>query len=385
MNAYGKIVATGAVLLAGLGLGGPVAADSSKAPAIASVRANAAGGLLQIFGSNFSGGTPKVTLGTLPVPLQVTTATASQVDVVMPAGIAPGSYLLNLSIAKKNGKEGNGEDVLSDEFWVTIGAAGPAGPQGPAGATGPMGATGLAGPAGPAGATGPQGPAGTTGKDGAMGPAGPQGIAGVPGSPGSQGPQGLQGVPGAQGNSIELVGPASKDVCAEGGQVLQIVGEKGPVRGTEVTLCNGLHGLDGAMGPAGPAGPAGAKGDAGPQGAQGVQGPTGSPGAKGDTGAQGPAGPTGATGPQGPRGSSSAVRVIKEFMAPANTYGHDVADCPPGSIVTGGGYTLYTDGFQNTPLVVFTNVPVPGGWFVEVKNNDLFTARPVSVYVMCLQ
>ncbi len=180
MNAYGKIVATGAVLLAGLGLGGPVAADSSKAPVITSVRATPTG-LLQVFGSNFSGGAPTVRLGTLAAPLAVTTATATQIDVAMPGGIAPGGYLLSLSIAKKNGKEGNGEDVLSDEFWVTIGAAGPTGPQGPAGAPGPMGATGLPGPVGPAGPAGAAGPQGPQGKDGATGPSGPQGPAGPPG------------------------------------------------------------------------------------------------------------------------------------------------------------------------------------------------------------
>jgi hypothetical protein len=171
MNACRKLAAVLAVALAGLGMVGAMASESSKAPVITSVRATPTG-LLQVFGSNFSGGAPTVRLGTLAAPLAVTTATATQIDVAMPGGIAPGGYLLTLSIAKKNGKEGNGEDVLSDEFWVTIGAAGPTGPQGPAGAPGPMGATGLAGPAGPAG---PQGPAG---KDGATGPQGPAGPAG---------------------------------------------------------------------------------------------------------------------------------------------------------------------------------------------------------------
>ncbi len=183
MHARAKIVAALVVLLAGLGLGGPVAADSSNEPVITSVRENNAG-LLQIFGSNFSGGTPKVTLGTLSAPLSVTLATANQVDVAMPGGLAPGSYLLTLTIPKKNDKSSGGEDVRSDEFWVTIGAMGPAGPQGPAGAAGPMGATGLAGPAGPQGSkgdTGPQGPKGDAGPQGPAGPAGPPGGSGEAG------------------------------------------------------------------------------------------------------------------------------------------------------------------------------------------------------------
>ena len=97
----------------------------------------------------------------------------------------------------------------SDEFWITIGAAGPqgltglAGPQGSTGPAGPQGLTGSAGAQGPVGISGlpgPQGPAGvagTAGRNGAAGPAGPVGPQGIEGPVGAQGPAGPAGSPGS--------------------------------------------------------------------------------------------------------------------------------------------------------------------------------------------
>jgi hypothetical protein len=137
-------------------------------PAITEARA--AGGVLHIFGFDFGTRLPKVTLGTQP--LAVVSATTTRIDALIPATFAAGSYLMTVSTGKGNDAEGGGN---SDEFWITLGAAG---------------AAGRDGAPGPQGATGPAGPSGTQGSTGA---AGPQGI------PGPMGPSGTQGVPGPAG------------------------------------------------------------------------------------------------------------------------------------------------------------------------------------------
>lgn len=165
----------------------PTYAASSHDPAITEARAD--GGLLHILGLNLGGGRPNVTLGTLP--LAVVSMTATQIDALIPASVAPGSYLLTVSLAKgKNGDDDRNDDSKYDEFWVTIGTAGPQGPQGTAGTPGLQGATGVAGPAGKDGATGPAGPAGATGPQGSQGLTGLQGPVGQTGSQGPQGPAG---------------------------------------------------------------------------------------------------------------------------------------------------------------------------------------------------
>ena len=137
---------------------------------------------ITINGSNLSGGTALVTLGSYPT-LTVTSQTATQLVANLPAGVPAGSYTLNVQIGSSK--------TNSTSSVATVGAVGPTGPagaQGPAGATGVAGATG---PAGAAGATGPQGPAGATGAQGAIGPQGPTG---PQGEVGPQGPTGATGL-----------------------------------------------------------------------------------------------------------------------------------------------------------------------------------------------
>ncbi len=187
-------------------------ADSPHDPAITEARAD--GGMLHILGLNLSGARPQVTLGTLP--LSVVSMTATQIDALVPPTVVPGSYLLTVTLGKsKSGGDDMKDDGKSDEFWVTIGAAGPQGAQGLVGPAGPQGAQGLvgaagsqgsAGPAGTQGSTGPGGPqglpgpagaAGTGGRDGATGPTGPAGSQGIAGPAGAQGPAGPAGSPGS--------------------------------------------------------------------------------------------------------------------------------------------------------------------------------------------
>lgn len=156
----------------------PGYAASLHQPVITEVRADA--GLLRITGVDLADGPPRITLG--GVALVVTSATATTVEAIVPATIAPGTYLLTLVVGPGSSAQDNSK---YDESWVTIGAAGPLGPTG---ATGPQGATGPMGP------QGIQGAAGAPGTDGAPGPAGPQGA------------QGPAGPSGALANIESLVG-----------------------------------------------------------------------------------------------------------------------------------------------------------------------------------
>jgi hypothetical protein len=102
---------------------------------------------LTITGQNFGTSKPVVTLES--VPLTVVGFTPTVVTVWLPAGLIPGTYLLEL--------DPNGHGGKSALFDVAIGAIGPKGDRGDPGATGP------AGPVGPPGPQGPPGPAGAGG------------------------------------------------------------------------------------------------------------------------------------------------------------------------------------------------------------------------------
>lgn len=135
-------------------------ADSLPTPIVTEAHADAITTVLHVTGANFDRGTPSVTLGSLAKPLTLVNVTATQIDALLPPGIAPGGYLLTVIVARNADNKG---ETRSDEFWVTLGAEGPKGDSGPAGPQGPQGATG---PQGPQGATGPQGPAGPAGSGG---------------------------------------------------------------------------------------------------------------------------------------------------------------------------------------------------------------------------
>jgi hypothetical protein len=193
---------------------------------------------LTINGTNLSGGTATVTLGSSG-PLAVTLQTATKLVVTLPAGLAAGDYTLNLQIGSKTNAAAS---------VVTIGAVGPAGPAGPigpagapgaagptgatgaAGATGSVGATGAQGSPGPVGPIGPQGLKGDTGAQGAQGPAGPTGATGAPGPKGDKGDQGSQGATGATG-AQGVAGPQGP-MGPPGGPALSLVDANGTVVGS---------------------------------------------------------------------------------------------------------------------------------------------------------
>lgn len=151
------------VPLAAFAQGRPGGGGTANQTVISSARANATGGV-DIAGQNLCIA-PTVTLdgGTL----SVVSATATAVSATLPAGKAPGTYLLSVSCGVA--------PTASDVFDFTLGAVGPTGPVGP---VGPVGATGVTGPSGPQGLTG------QTGATGAIGPVGPQGATG-PAGPGA--------------------------------------------------------------------------------------------------------------------------------------------------------------------------------------------------------
>src|SRR5262245_28198477 len=104
--------------------------NSSNQLLILGAQFDASASTLYVEGRNFlknGDPTPSATLSGIPMPVPVVTAT--QMQITLPQGIQPGSYLLKIS-------RGNGTPQ-SDVFAVTIAAGSGAG-----GAMGPKGATG---------------------------------------------------------------------------------------------------------------------------------------------------------------------------------------------------------------------------------------------------
>ena len=108
----------------------------------------------------------------------------------------------------------------------------------------------------------------------------------------------------------------------------------------------GPQGPQGETGATGPVGPQGDTGPEGPQGLQGVAGPMGPQGLQGDTGPQGEAGPVGPAGPQGepgPQGADADLELLRGVLETVTAPGFgsggrvQIATCPEGKVVIGGG------------------------------------------------
>jgi hypothetical protein len=177
-------------------------------------------GTVALSGANFtdrSDPEPRVWINRVPVAIQ--SATATQVVVGLPAGLAAGSYLVEMT--RTNG-QGNDNRASTNgprygAITLTIGAVGATGPQGP---QGQQGVQGPAGPAGAKGDTGSAGPKGETGVEGPAGPEGPRGPQGLQGTPGDTGPQGPAGPAGMSGYEVvERVLTIRPLVTGDNGQV----------------------------------------------------------------------------------------------------------------------------------------------------------------------
>jgi hypothetical protein len=152
-------------MLLGVAIAGGLQANEERDPplVIESAVADLDNGRLVIQGRDF--GTERLGVRLAGRTLKVLLAKPRQITAALPPGIAPGSYLLVVSL-RDGGRKSN-------SFAVTIGAVGPPGRQGQKGDRGDPG------PAGPAGIQGPEGPKGAEGQTGPAGPQGPPGIVGA--------------------------------------------------------------------------------------------------------------------------------------------------------------------------------------------------------------
>lgn len=194
---------------------------------------------------------PVVTLA--GATLTILNVTDTEIQVMLPAGIAPGDYLLKVS-------RGSGA-VQNDAFALTIGAVGPQGPPG---------------------MTGPPGPQGEKGEQGEHGDRGPRGLTWKGSWQAAAEYQPDDGVGYAGSSWVAL--RASSGVEPMEGMDWSMMAAKGD---------KGDRGEEGAQGPQGVQGAQGEKGDKGDQGTQGIQGIQGTQGPQGERGPQGPAGPPG--------------------------------------------------------------------------------------------
>jgi hypothetical protein len=147
----------------------------------------------------------------------------------------------------------------------------------------------------------------------------------------------------------------------------------------------GPVGATGPIGPAGAMGATGSNGPAGPIGATGPSGPQGPAGGNGDIGPAGPRGPAGPTGAQGPQGPAGTAGTPTTFMV--SVYSGDIsfldgvvtllAECPAGSVVTGGGY--YTN------FVSITYQHQEGNAWLVTGSTAGFAGPAFRAYATCLR
>lgn len=113
-----------------------------------------------------------------------------------------------------------------------------------------------------------------------------------------------------------------------------------------------------------------------PQGRRGPRGP------RGFRGPRGPVGPTGATGPKGTFGSVSTVAgpstFLCSFEAGACAVASTRVECPPGTILTGGGYT--GAGIVTT---VTWSAPVGNAWAIIAVNLDEVPVSNLKAVAEC--
>jgi len=125
-----------------------------------------------------------------------------------------------------------------------------------------------------------------------------------------------------------------------------------------------------------------------------LRGPAGPKGASGAAGATGPAGPTGAAGPAGPAGAQGPPGPVNLIYAesavtalPASSRVTQVAVCPAGTVVTGGGsLTASTDTTVNVGSSDWdtSTGDVPDEWSVTM-NNASANATTFIVDAICTQ
>jgi hypothetical protein len=114
----------------------------------------------------------------------------------------------------------------------------------------------------------------------------------------------------------------------------------------------------------------------------------GPPGPQGPAGPQGPTGPVGPEGPAGPAGGLADREIVtQDFTVPRSTLEFTyvvTAACPPGKLVTGGGYEIGQDGVnefrESHPEMIQPGVE---GWTVGVGADDDVDVDG-TVYAICV-
>lgn len=115
------------------------------------------------------------------------------------------------------------------------------------------------------------------------------------------------------------------------------------------------------------------------------RGPRGRRGAQGTRGPQGPRGLQGSQGPQGPAGTfgsvisvDSSAAFLCSFESGACAVGSARAECPPGTTVTGGGYT----GAGIITTVTYS-ARAGNGWGIVAVNLDEVPVSGLRAQAFC--
>jgi hypothetical protein len=153
------------------------------------------------------GDDPAVTLG--GEPLTIEARDPSRITAILPPGLEPGTYLLDVASGRGNAQ--------SDTFHLAVSAVGPAGPKGDPGPPGEKGEKGDPGAPGLKGDPGERGLPGEPGQKGEPGPPGEKGDPGPPGEEGKRGERGEKGAPGETGQRGEPGPPGEKGERGERG------------------------------------------------------------------------------------------------------------------------------------------------------------------------
>lgn len=182
--------------------------------------------------------------------------------------------------------------------------------------------------------------------------------------------------------------------CVKGNGDLHIVQANEACKNNETKIQWNQEGPQGATGPQGPQGDPGATGATGsagatgPQGDPGPAGPSGPPGPKGDTGPQGATGPAGATGDTGPAGASGVSgyqQLFYDFTVQGTTHPTQIAICPVGKVVIGGGAWLFTAmGGLDVPPRMVQSAPIdPRTWEIKIDNNGSPKSWDFRFVIIC--
>lgn len=105
---------------------------------------------------------------------------------------------------------------------------------------------------------------------------------------------------------------------------------------------------------------------------------------------RGPAGPAGPAGAAGAPGTVGNVTTVEGPAMPYGTVGASsvvsaTVDCPPGTILLGGGWKHQTGGGTSLAHSEAWNAPVGNGWGVILINNDEGSGDELIAVARCGQ